>query len=91
MSDLRKLARGEPCEIRIPGICNGNSETTVLCHYRLIGVSGMGMKSPDMLGAHGCSSCHAYVDTHHDAETRLAHCEGVFRTLAKLKAWGIKL
>lgn len=89
--NLRKLAKGQACMIRLPGVCNGNQETTVLCHYRLIGVSGLGMKSPDILAAWGCSACHAHVDTHHDAETRLAHCEGVFRTLAKLKQMGISL
>lgn len=88
---LRKFARGKSCQIRLPGICNGDTETTVLAHYRLIGISGMGMKSPDLLGAHACSACHAFVDSHHDTETRLAHAEGCFRTLALLKNAGVKL
>ncbi len=89
--NLRKLARGKECLIRIPGICNGDPGTTVLCHYRLMGLSGMGIKSPDLVAAWGCSSCHAYVDTHHDPATRLAHAEGVFRTQAELKKLGVKL
>lgn len=44
----------------------------------------MGHKSPDLIGAWGCSSCHAYVDTHKDAETQLAFAHGVFRTQAAL-------
>ena len=44
---LRKLARGRPCQVRIPGVCDGGGETTVLAHYRLAGVSGMGYKSPE--------------------------------------------
>ena len=59
MANLRKLARGRDCQIRIPGICNGNPDTVVLCH---IPGGGMGGKQPDMLGAWGCSSCHNVVD-----------------------------
>lgn len=84
--NLRNLARGKPCQIRLVGICNGNPETTVLCHFRLMGLSGMGMKSPDWLGAWGCSACHAYVDTHKDAETQVAFAHGVFRTQALVNA-----
>lgn len=35
MADLRKAARGRECQVRIPGVCNGNSETSVLAHIRL--------------------------------------------------------
>jgi hypothetical protein len=85
-SPVTKLVRGMPCQIRIPGICNGNPETTVPCHYRLPGLSGMGFIPPAFMVAAGCSACHHHVDSHHDAETRLAHAEGVFRTWARLKA-----
>lgn len=60
--DLTKYARGKDCTIRIPGICNGNSETSVWCHLRMIGISGGSLKSPDVLGAIGCSACHDVVD-----------------------------
>jgi hypothetical protein len=81
---LREYARGQDCQIRLPGICNGNPETTVLAHFRMAGISGMGIKSPDVLGAHACSDCHGYVDTHHDIETRLSFLEGVIRTISLL-------
>lgn len=81
MKDLRKAARGRECQVRLPNICNGNPETTVLAHVRLIGISGFGIKSPDLLGAWACSACHAYADSHHDAETNAAFAEGVYRTL----------
>lgn len=29
---LRDSARGQCCTLQIPGICNSNPETTVLCH-----------------------------------------------------------
>ncbi len=35
MADLRKAARGRECQVRIPGVCNGNPETSVLAHIRL--------------------------------------------------------
>ncbi len=81
--------------VRLPGICNFNSETVVLAHIRLAGVSGMGMKSPDLIGAWACSACHDEVDgrTHksgmtHD-ELRLAHFEGMARTIAQLEKEGL--
>ena len=94
MADLRKLAKGRECQIRIPGVCNFNSETTVLAHFRLIGVSGLGLKPPDLLGAWSCSDCHDAVDRRRFKElefdfVRLAHAEGVLRTQAKLIEEGI--
>jgi hypothetical protein len=75
--------------IRLPGICNHDPDTTVLAHVRLIGVSGMGVKSPDLLGAWACSACHDVVDrrvkTNIDiGEIRLAHLEGMVRTINQL-------
>ena len=75
--------------VRIPDVCNGNPETTVLAHVRIIGVSGMGMKSPDILGAWACSSCHDAIDRRAQMDldrdfVRLAHLEGMARTIAQL-------
>lgn len=81
--NLRNCARGMPCMIRIPNVCNGNPETTVLCHLRMAGISGMGLKANDLLGAWGCSSCHTYVDTH-GIDGRTALLEGMARTQALL-------
>lgn len=87
---LTDLARGEPCQVRIPGICNGNPETTVAAHYRLAGLCGVGMKPHAILCAHACSSCHDAIDgrtgtgDYTRAELRLAHAEAVMRTIDKL-------
>lgn len=94
MTDLRKLARGKDCMVRLPGICNGNPETTVLAHLRMAGVTGMGIKAPDVLGAWCCSSCHDAVDRRSEKDLereylRLAFCEGIMRTQAKLVAEGV--
>lgn len=70
--------------VRLPGVCNGNPETTVLAHYRLAGLCGMGLKPPDWSAAWACSACHDEIDRRtrvleHDF-VRLCHVEGVLRT-----------
>lgn len=83
--NLRKLARGQPCLVRIPG-CNGGGETTVLAHYRLAGTCGVGMKPDDSQAAFACSHCHDVCDGRKPmqgytrTEIRLAFAEGVLRT-----------
>ena len=63
MSKITESARGETCHIEIPGVCNGNPETTVWCHSNLQRHGkGMGLKSMDIFGAYGCSACHDLVD-----------------------------
>ncbi|ELT7776202.1 DUF1364 family protein, partial [Escherichia coli] len=49
MADLRKAARSRECQVRIPGVCNGNPETSVLAHIRLTGLCGTGTKPPDLI------------------------------------------
>ncbi|NDC10449.1 MAG: DUF1364 domain-containing protein [Oxalobacteraceae bacterium] len=94
MTDLRKEARGRGCMVRLPNICNHNSETVVLCHIRMPGITGMGIKAPsDLLGAWACSACHDAIDrrAHMDLErdyVRLAHFEGMARTIAQLAKEG---
>jgi len=87
--DLRSYARGKPCQVRLPGICNGDPATTVLAHPRLPGITGVGMKAPDELGAWACSACHDAIDrrTHTDLDRDYvirAHYEGILRTQAAL-------
>lgn len=94
--NLRRLAKGRECQVRLEGICNRNPETTVLAHYRMIGVSGIGLKPPDWLGAWACSCCHDAIDRRRfkslDRDyVRFAHAEGVFRTLCELKKMGVEI
>ena len=76
-------ARGEDCQVRLEGVCNFNSETTIFAH---IGGGGMGYKSNDIHGAYCCSSCHAAMDgaitqtTHPYWDLKLAHYAGMVRT-----------
>jgi hypothetical protein len=93
MSKLRKEARDRPCMVRVPGICTGGGEDTVLAHYRLAGYCGTGIKPPDVLGAWCCHACHDAVDGRNsqgrDSEwLRQCHAEGVLRTVAELSKEG---
>lgn len=79
--------------VRIPGICNGDAETTVLAH---LNGGGMGMKRPDTSAAWACSSCHDAVDgrssmngvIYSDDEIMLMFHEGVIRTQEQLISEG---
>lgn len=89
--NLRKLARGRECQVRLENVCCGDPETTVLAHIRMIGISGMGLKAPDVLGAHCCSACHSAADTGQYNGQRfereyveLQFLRGVMRTIALL-------
>jgi len=83
MTPIRRSAKGQPCQVRVPGICNGNPETTVLAH---LNGGGMGTKARDIHGAFCCSACHewldgGYVQTGTFRDTRdLYHLEGIVRT-----------
>lgn len=83
-SPVTRMAKGQPCLIRLPGICGGNPETTVPCHFRMSGLSGTSFIPDAIFIAFGCFQCHNYVDSHKDAETQLAFAQGVFRTQAYL-------
>lgn len=63
MTPIRKAARGQDCTLQILGVCNGDPETTVLCHSnQLSDGKGMGLKAPDTAACFGCSSCHDVLD-----------------------------
>jgi hypothetical protein len=92
--NLTELARGRECQIRVPNQCLRSTETVVFCHYRVIDISGAGLKSPDWLGAFGCFRCHQIVDgqvnsTFTDGERRLMLAEGMARTLLILINEGV--
>lgn len=71
---LRDSAKGEACTFQIAGVCNGNSETTVLCHLPS-DVKGIGNKSDDFHAAFGCSACHEAIDQHRlSREEQLFYC-----------------
>jgi len=82
MSKLRKSAKGRECQIRLPGVCNFNNETTVLAH---LGGSGIGMKRSDLAASFACSACHDAVDSRvrvgiSNEQLELWHLHGMVRT-----------
>lgn len=95
MSKLRDLARGQPCQVRIPGCCvDGDHSTTVLAHVRMAGITGVAMKAHDLLGAWCCATCHDVADgrvktEYSKLELRVWHLEGVMRTQAALIRMGV--
>lgn len=63
MTPIRKAAQGQECMLQIPGVCNGDPATVVLCHSnQLSDGKGMGLKAPDTEACFGCSSCHDVLD-----------------------------
>lgn len=60
--NLRKLARGQQCYLRLIPHCNGNPETVVLAHIRRGGIAGVGQKPCDFAAMPMCSDCHSVFD-----------------------------
>ena len=58
---LRDSARGQECTVRLPGICNFRTDTTVLAHLPC-GQKGMGMKGFDTVAVYACDCCHGVID-----------------------------
>lgn len=58
----RKAARGQNCTLRIPEVCNYDTDTTVLAHLRMFGWGAASSKPSDFLGVFACSDCHDALD-----------------------------
>lgn len=97
MSAITRSAKGEDCQIRIPGVCNFDPATTVWCHGNGSAAGkGIGGRSHDLLGAYGCSSCHAVYDRLVPlpegltrVEVKLYFLEGHWRSLLMLIKKGL--
>ena len=92
---IRQSAKGENCALRIPGVCNGDCSTTVLCHAPYPGRGGM--RDHDFFAAYGCSDCHDLIDSR--AASKIWHrindtpesawLRGIHETQMKLIAKGL--
>ena len=78
-----KSARGQMCQIRIPGICQPapENETTVLAH---LNGAGIAMKHLPIHAAYACAACHDAIDgrsttINHD-DALAYHLAGMVRT-----------
>lgn len=60
---LLALARGKPCLLQIPGVCNNDPATTVACHSNASyhGKAGA-RKADDQHTVWGCYACHCWLD-----------------------------
>jgi hypothetical protein len=93
MTDLRALARGKPCHLRLPGTCTHNPEQTVLCHLRRGGIAGIGQKPSDLAALPACEACHSALDgrlktTHSRAQIDADALRGLCQWLAYLEKNG---
>lgn len=96
--DLRKMAKGQPCQVRIPSVCNFDPATTVLAH---VNGSGTGTKwgnahpEENLLGAWACSNCHDAIDKRNNSHDHSYHmilvwfADGVYRTIRELIKMGV--
>lgn len=96
MSRITESARGQECQVRIIGVCNGNSETVVWAHANgLASGRGIGLKANDLSGAYACQACHDYYDRRvfvpeeHYANIKVDFYEGHLRSLAILIEKGL--
>lgn len=90
---ITDAARGEQCTLQIAGVCNGNPETVVFCHYPHES-HGMGIKAADLSGGFGCSACHDLIDRRnprwlHDTDREWYMRRSQVRTMERLFERGI--
>lgn len=62
--DLLDSARGAPCTMQVPGVCNHDWSTTVSAHIH-DETFGFGEKADDCSSVHACAACHAWLDQGH--------------------------
>lgn len=58
---LRLAARDQDCTVRIVGVCNRDTTTTVLAHLPDPS-HGIGLKAHDIAAVWACSACHDQLD-----------------------------
>ncbi|SDX13782.1 Protein of unknown function [Variovorax sp. YR634] len=60
---LLSMARGQPCMLEVPGICNGDRTTVVAAHSNLSihGKAGA-RKADDQYHVYACFACHQWLD-----------------------------
>lgn len=91
MSKYTRSAKGQDCQVRIPGVCNWDPDTTVFAH---LNGGGMGKKQYDIHGAYCCSDCHDVIDGRKPCRTEKIyiekwHLEGMVRTQQLMIEQGI--
>jgi hypothetical protein len=63
LTKIQKFARGQDCTLLLDGVCNRDTETTILAHHSKLELGkGRGHKVNDLFAAHLCYACHQVVD-----------------------------
>lgn len=97
MSKVTESARGEDCQVRIPGVCTYDPATVIWSHARW-GSAGRGkaIKASDFAGAYSCTSCDAVYDGQRKPPPGMTRievdadwCQGHFRSLLILEKKGL--
>ena len=83
---LRNSARGQDCRFQIPGVCNHNPETVVLCHAPSE-FKGLAQKGHDYHASFGCYACHDALDQHR--LERVDELQFWLRGLLRTQAWWV--
>lgn len=91
MSKITESAKGEECQVRIPGVCNFDDSTTIPAH---LNGGGVALKVNDIHIAYCCSACHDVLDgrvktQYSNDQVLLWFYEAVFRTQMLLLAKGL--
>jgi hypothetical protein len=92
MTPARKNAKGQPCTLRFPGCYPGpENEQVQLCHLRMLGGGGTGLKPHDSEAVFGCTHCHDLLDGRRRLVPELAHeftWERILRAL--IETWRLQ-
>lgn len=60
---ITRFAKGQPCTLRLPGVCDGGGATSVWAHSNLLRHGkGRGTKAHDIFGCVACYQCHEVLD-----------------------------
>lgn len=79
---LTRTAQGQECMMRVPGVCNGRTDTTVWAHSNFDRHGkGKGLKAHDCFGAWACMACHDWLDRTRDPERQEVFDRARDRTL----------
>lgn len=87
-ANLRQEAQHHECTLRLDGC---QTSPCLLAHFRVIDVSGMSMKSPDLVAAISCFNCHELIDSRQgrltEQEINAAWALAMARTI---KIWSLE-
>lgn len=85
---LLSMARGRPCLLRVPGVCNYDNTTTVAAHSNLLAHGkGRGRKADDCYSVWACSRCHTWLDSSYDAEFEEKEAAFMSGLVAQVEEW----